>query len=136
MTAERKIAIKDFFNPSEHLYEDELGFNASDKKEARSVITREIFEYYICLVRLQMVFYHLDTDKYYSISTMAEPIKVKILPRNLDEPIIYWQCEHDADEDGEVIATFENEEDIWDNLRIDGKSLEEIIPRSFITALN
>lgn len=45
-------------------------------------------------------------------------------------------CLIDADEDGQVIATFEKEEDIWDNLRIEGKSLEEIIPRSFITALN
>lgn len=133
----RKIVVKDFFNPNDHLYEDELGFREFNKEEARSVITREIFEYYICLVHLQMVFYHLDSDRYYAISTMSKPIVVKVLERDKTRSqFIYWQCDHDADAEGKIIATFEKPEDIWDNLKIEGRSLGEIIQRSFITAMN
>lgn len=36
----------------------------------------------------------------------------------------------------QVFYYFDDEHDIWDNLRIHGKTLEEVLERSYIIALN
>lgn len=136
VTKQRVIVYPDFYEPGVHLYEDMLGFTPENKEEARSVNDREVFRYHICEVGLEMVFYYLETKKFYSISTMATPIKIKELKMYPERsPYPYWQCNRDQDEDATVLATFENPEDIWDNLFIEGKRIPEVLRSSFIVAL-
>jgi len=47
-----------------------------------------------------------------------------------------WQCDCDTHDDGQVLFSFVDAADIWDNVLIDGKRLDEVLERSFITALN
>lgn len=133
----RKIAIKDFRGPGQHVYEDELGFRSDMLKEARTLVAREAFRYHVEKVGLNLAFYYPETDTFYGIHTETIPIKVKILPRHREwSEYIAWQCDNDTHDDGEVIAEFNSASEIWDNLRINGKPFEEVISKSYITALN
>ncbi len=83
-----------------------------------------------------MSFYYLDNDTFYGIHSKRIPFELKELPRNRDKEYIGWHCECDTHDDGKVLYSFERVEDIWDTVRIDGKSLEEILDRSYILTLN
>lgn len=132
---QRKIAIKNFYGEGEHVYVDQLGWQPEERKEARTSVSKEIFEYEIVRVGLNMSFYYLDNDTFYGIHTEQLPIEFKILPRNKKEPFIGWQCDGDTHDDGVVLYSFNNAEEIWDTVRIDGKTLEEVLERSLILDL-
>ncbi len=134
--ANRKVIITDFFDKDEHLYEDQLGWTTREKQEARSFISKEIFDFEIVRVGLNIAFYYVDNDTFYGIHTECIPIEVKVLPRNRSEPFIDWQCKGDTHEDGEVIYSFDNPEELWTGIKINGKTLEEVLERSYIITLN
>lgn len=134
---ERIIAIENFRGVGQHVYTDELGFRSDMLKEARTLVAREAFKYHVESVGLNLAFYYPATDTFYGIHTENLPIKVKILPRHREwSDFISWQCDNDTHDDGEVIATFETAAEIWDHLVIDGKSFEDVLCNSYITALN
>ena len=128
----RKIVIENFYGEGIHLYEDQLGWQENERREAKSNVSKKIFWTEVVEIGWDISFYSLDEDLFWGIHTEEEPIVVKALPRNREEQYIFDQCEGDTHDEGEVIATFENREDIWDNLRINDKSLEELIQRSLI----
>lgn len=132
---QRKIAIENFYGEGEHVYVDQLGWQPEERKEARSSVSKEIFEYEIVRVGLNMSFYYLDNDTFYGIHTERLPIEFKILPRDREEPFIGWQCDGDTHDDGTVLYSFNNADEIWDTVKIDGKTLEEVLERSLILDL-
>lgn len=133
---ERKIALKDFWGKGKHVYDDELGWTLADKQEAQTLVSRELFRYHVEEVGLNLSFYDPVTDNFYGIHRECYPIECKILPRNINVEFIGWQCPGDTHPDGTVLASFEDEKDIWDNFKINGNSLEEVINRSYIIGLN
>lgn len=136
-TLQRKIAIRDYYGKDRHIYEDELGFRKCMKTDARSLVAREVFRYHVEEVGLNLAFYYPHTDTFYGIHTESLPIKVKILPRHREwSDFVGWQCDNDTHDEGEIIAVFESASEIWDNLHIDNKNLEEVLRESYITALN
>ena len=105
--------------------------------EASSLVSKEIFDFEVVQVGLNLAFYYVDNDTFYGIHTEHIPIEVKILPRDRDNsPYINSQCEGDTHDKGQVIYSFKNREDLWDGIKIDGKSLEEVLNRSVIITLN
>lgn len=133
---DKTIVIRDFYGEGDHVYASDLGWQELQKDEASSLVSREIFEFEIVRTGYNMSFYYLDNDTFYGIHTERLPIEVKILPRDRTQPFIGWQCECDTHDDGEVIYSFDDASKIWDNVRIDGKSLEEVIERSYIVNFN
>lgn len=132
----RKIVIPNFYGEGEHIYEDQLGWQPDTKQEAGTIISRKIFKFEVEEVGLNLSFYYLDNDTFYGIHRECYPIKCKILPRDRSEKYIGWQCDGDTHKDGIVIASFDDEHKIWDNLKIEGHSLEEVLARSYILGLN
>ncbi len=133
----RRVVISNFFGEGENLYEDQLGWTQRERQEARSFVSKEIFDFEVVTAGQNLAFYYVDNDTFYGIHTEEIPIEVKILPRdNSDSPYINSQCSGDTHADGEVIFSFENAEDIWNHVRIDGKTLEEFLNRSYIITLN
>ena len=109
----RTIALANFYGDGKHLYQDELGWWPSVKEEAHSQISRDIFEYEIV------------------------PIEFKILPMDKSQKNTCWQCEFDTHDDGEVLFSFDElSMKIWDTIRIDGKTLGEVLERSIIMTLD
>ena len=133
----RKIVVHNFFGEGEHLYEDQLGWSKKEKQEARSFISKDIFEFEVVTVGLNMAFYYVDNDTFYGIHTESLPVEVKVLPRdNPDSPYIHFQCKGDTHVSGEVIFSCGDSKELWDGVKIDGKTLEEVLNRSLIITLN
>lgn len=124
MRKERKIVLRDFYVDGEHIYEDMLGWLKINKEEARSMISKEIYDFYVTRAGLKLGFYYIDDDNFYGINREDWPYKVYKLSRDLSIKHLGYQSAVDnfCDE-GEEIASFEDENEIWDNLRIDGKTL-------------
>ena len=134
---DRKVVLRNFFGDGEHLYEDQLGWSELEKKEAKSDDIKEIFDFEVVLVGLNLAFYYVDDGRFYGIHTESLPIKVKILP--LDRPerqYINSQCRGDTHVDGEVIFSCRDPKELWDGVRIGGKPLGEVLSRSYIITLN
>lgn len=133
---QRKIAIENFYGDGKHIYVDELGWRQEERQEARSSVSKEIFDFEVVEVGLNLAFYYIDNDTFYGIHSEEFPILVKELPRDRTEPYIGWQCDGDTHDEGKVLYSFDKAEDIWDNVLIDGKPLEEVLERSYIIGLN
>lgn len=133
----RTIVVRDFFGNGEHLYLDQLGWTAREKQEARSFISKDIFDFEIVKVGLNLAFYYVDNDTFYGIHTERIPIEVKVLPRNNEAGLcLNSQCKGDTHVEGDVIFSCDNRDLLWDGIKIDGKSLEEVLNRSYIITLN
>lgn len=133
----RRIVVRDFFGENEHLYLDQLGWTTREKQEARSFVSKEIFEFEVVTVGLNLAFYYVDNDTFYGIHTECIPIEVKILPRDRDaSPYINAQCKGDTHADCEVIFMCDERSQLWSGVKIDGKSLEDVLSRSYIITMN
>lgn len=118
------------------IYRDQLGWQPEQFREARSFVSKEIFDYEIVRVGLNLSFYYFDNDTFYGLHTERFPIEFKILPRDRTQEFLGDQCHCDTHEDGEVLFSFQDREEIWNGVQIDGKSLEEVLERSFIVGLD
>lgn len=135
--ANRAVVVKDFFGENDHLYVDQLGWTSREKQEARSFVSKEIFDFEVVRVGLNLAFYYVDNDTFYGIHTECIPIEVKILPRDMEaSPFINAQCKGNTHDNGEIIFSCEDRNQLWDGIKIDGKSLEEVLGRSYIVTLN
>lgn len=133
----RKIAISDFFGKEEHVFTDQLGWQLAEKKEAGSLVSCEIWHYFICIVGLNISFYYPENDTFYGLHTEEIPFTLYRLPRDRERsPYAGLQCSGDTHERGEVVAEFQNRDEIWNNVSIEGKSLEYVLNHSYIIKLN
>lgn len=133
MMLDRVIAIRDFYGPDKHIYWDQMGFNAKIRDEMHSNVAHEIFVYALGVLGYELGFFYTGNETFYFVATMEVPIQVLVLPRDTQESsFIGWQCKADAYEFGTVIATYNTVQELWDGFKIDGKSLDFIIPQSYI----
>ena len=133
----RKIAIKDFYGPGESIYADQLGWQEADKKEARSLVSKEIWDYFICLVGLNISFYYPENDTFYGLHTEEIPYTLYKLPRCREcDSYPGNQCSGDTHEKGEVVYQTTDRNTIWNDIKIDGHSLEYVLNHSYIIRLS
>lgn len=133
MTTNRIIAIRDFYGSGKHIYKDQMGFTADVRDEMRSNVTHDIFAYALGIAGYEMGFFYTGDENFYFIAMMEYPIQVLRLPRDTRlSRFIGWQCVADDYSVGTILATYDTVQEIWDNFRIGDKSLEEIIPDSYI----
>lgn len=136
MERERIIVMPEFYD-DEPLYEDQLDWRPKHKAAARSFVSQEIFRFHIVEVGLNLAFYYVDNDTFYGLHTESFPIEFKVLPRDRSVSYVGGQCDADTHDEGEVLYSFdERTMEIWDTIRIDGKSLEEVLERSYIISLS
>lgn len=135
---DREIICPKFFGDGEPLYKDQLGWDQDSRLEAKSSVSKKIFNYFVVETGMNMVFYNADDGHFYGIHTELIPTPVFRFKEDPNESIPIWKtsCNTHDYEDGELIGSFLESEDIWDNLKIQGKSLEEILQRSYIVNIN
>lgn len=129
----RKIAVQDFFDSGQHIYEDQLGFDEEIRYAARSNVSKDIFVSQIDELHFELAFYYVDDNNFYFVTPMETPFQVLKINKHPEwSRFIGWQSDTNSYDDGVVIAEYDTAKDIWNNFRINGKSMEEIIHRSYI----
>lgn len=133
-----EILIDNFYKHTKdhHLYKSELGWSDRDLADARSDDPETVFRYHVEEVGFSLSLFWIDYREVYIIDTEKFPIEVRKCGYNpgWDGKYEYQKfimCgDHHAD--GEILYTFDDVSEIWDDLVINGKHLIDIIPRSVI----
>ena len=112
------------------------------KRDAQSDYPETIFRYIVEVEGLNILFYWFKDKNFYSIETGKSPVEVRRLYLN---PNWDGKCEYlkagiegspHTSSAGEILATFDNPTEIWDNLRIDNVPIGEVLENSVITDLD
>ena len=139
-----KVLIENFWNVGDangdkSLREDELGWPQSLKEDAQSDYPERIFRYVIEEVGFNLVFYWIKDRNFYVIETEKAPIEVRRLYPN---PQWDGKCEFlkvgllgegaSSCSAGDILATFDDEALIWDNLKINDVPIGDVLEQSKI----
>lgn len=136
-----EIIVRNFFPPrisqDPNLYSSMLGWGEREKFEAGSNDSRKIFEYFVLECGMNLAFYYTIDGKFYGIHREEEPIEFLELPLvpNWDGNYIWESCHSNTHEEGRTLCFVDDPNDLWDSIRIKGKSLDYILAHSFITSL-
>ena len=91
---------------------------------------------------LNILFYWLEDKQFYTIETELVPIEVRRIYDNPNWNGIYEfeksgaNTGPDTSSPGEILATFDDPAEIWDNLKIKGVPIGRIIEDSVIIELD
>ena len=138
-----KMLVPNFYRSTEDhaIYESDLGWQQWAVDDSMYTESSKIFYYYIVEVGLNMLFYYADDGWFYVIETEKEP-NIEVRRLNKDP---YWDGKYLTQSTkfgvgtcrpGEILYTIHRREDIWDTVKINGKSLEEVLARSVIMDLD
>lgn len=132
------VLIPDFFGEGKPLMSDQLGWTVEQKADAKSSVSRKVFEHFVEDLGRNLIFYYLGDGNFYGIHAEDCPTPVFRFRKNPSEPYIYDQLEGDTHdyEDGEVLFMVDCEKKIWDVVKIDGKGLEDILQDSYIVNIS
>ena len=144
---DRKIIKKNFWNVGDNgdrnLYEEDLGWTSNSFiQDARSDYPEDIFRYYVEMVGLNILFYWVEDENFYTIETEKDPIEIRRIYPN---PDYTGKSEYSkagngpgpsTSSDGEILATFEDPTKIWNNFTISGVPLAKVFERSVIIDLD
>jgi hypothetical protein len=138
MKQQSKVLVPNFFGEGEHLHANQLGWRKIDRQEAKSSVSKNIFNYFIEELGRNMIFYHIDSKAFYGIHAEICPTPIFRF-KDLNSKYVYdklgSQDTHDF-RDGQVLYWIDKNHDVWDSVLIDGKRLEEVIQNSFIVNIN
>lgn len=136
---DHRVIAKDFFEKGKNLEAWQLGWQVDHKMETKSSVSRKIFETYVDELGMNMVFYYLGDGNFYGIHSEQCPTPVFRFKKDLSEPFVYDQLgysdTHNYEEE-EILYMVPCDLKIWDVVKIDGKSLEEVLQNSYIVNIN
>lgn len=120
------------------LKESDLGWPLMLKQDSHSDCPETIFRYVIEIVGFNVLFYWTVDENFYVIETEKDPIEVRKLFLNpqWDGKTEFFKASSDFGPNtaspGEIIATYDNPVDIWDDLKIGGVPIGSVIEKSCI----
>lgn len=136
-----EVVVRNFYRHEPHeLRVSDLGWTRSDILGAMTDDPEMIFRHYIDITGFNMAFYYLDDGCFYNIFTERLPVDVRrMLPhpdwdgKYVIDSVVGGASTHAS---GEVIYSTDDASKIWDELRIGGKPIGEVLKRSVILALD
>ncbi len=104
----------------------------------KTSVSKKIFHAYIEVGHYNMIFYYVKDGNFYGIHAENCPIPVFRLKKKASRYPIYQIEDQDTHDymDGEILCMIPCDESVWDNVRIDGKSLEEVLQYSYIVNIS
>lgn len=135
MKNDSKIIVPNFFGKDKPLLANQLGWNPMQRRETKSSVSRKIFETYVEEWGRNFVFYYVADGNFYGIHAEECPTPVFRFKKDLTEPFIYDQLGNGDThnyKDEVILYMVPCNQNIWDVVKIDGKSLEEVLQDSYI----
>lgn len=143
---EQKVLIPNFF-PLEWygdscLYATDLGWSETSCLDAQSDNPESVFRYMVEVVGYNVLFFWVVTREWYTIETEKLPVEVRRLYHyeQWDGKYEYRKSGINGEPythyPGDVLATFNSPTEIWDNLKIEGVPIGDVLGQSFIAQLD
>ncbi len=132
------IVVPNFFGEGKNLETWQLGWQPENRSETKNSVSKRIFDTYIEVCHFNLIFYYVEDGNFYGIHGENCPRPVF---RFRIDPHIYpiYQIEDQDTHNytaNEILYMVPCSENIWDSVRINGKPLEEVIPRSYIVNIS
>lgn len=134
MKRDRTIAKENFFDRGSHLYTYQLGWSQEDRRASRSSVSKKIFNYYVVECGTNLIIYNVADDHFYGIHSELIPTPIFRFKEDPTQEVAMYRTANDTHyfDEGEILAEYENPEDIWNNFKLNGESMEEILQHSYI----
>ena len=132
------VVVPNFFGEGKNLEAWQLGWQPENRMETKSSVSKKIFNTYVQIGHFNMIFYYVEDGNFYGIHAENCPIPVFKFKKDDDRYPIYQienQDTHDY-KDGEILYMIPCDESVWDTVKIDGKSLEEVLQNSYIVNIS
>ena len=132
------VVVHNFFGEGKNLEAWQLGWQPENRMETKSSVSKKIFNTYVQVGHFNMIFYYVEDCNFYGIHAENCPIPVFKFKKDADRYPIY-QIENQDTHDyakGEILYMIPCDESVWDTVKIDGKSLEEVLQNSYIVNIS
>lgn len=128
------VVVPNFFGHGQNLEAHQLGWQLDDKLEAKSSVSKKIFNNYIEDMGMNMVFYYVDDNCWYGIHNEMCPIPFfRFKPK---EGILYpaeqLPCDTHYFRENDILQWIDCDARAWDVIKLEDHSLEEVLQRSYI----
>lgn len=135
---DHSVVVANFFGEGKNLETWQLGWQPDNRMETKSSVSKNIFKTYVEIGHFNMIFYYVGDGNFYGIHSENCPIPVF---RFKKEPSEYIDDQIDGQDthnymDGEILYMIPCDESVWDTVKIDGKSLEEVLQNSYIVNIS
>lgn len=120
---------------SPELTTDDIGWDIVRRREAGSDKTKDIFDYYVGCLGMDLSLYYLDKDRFYYIDMMNGEVALRrenpLWDGKYDyERVSVYDCQ--GDKEAEDSFAFDSVEQLWNKFNIDGKPLSYVLEHSVI----
>lgn len=98
---------------------------------------KEIFNYFWKNF-FSIIFFYVDDVNFYELFMESNPHKFWRIPKieDWDGKYIGRQILWESHQEGNVLCEFDDDTDLWETLKINGKSIGEVLERSYIAEIN
>ena len=135
--AQEKIILSNWSPNHPVITSAELGWRKSDYLDAMSRDPEIVFNYFWHNFN-SIVFYYPKDGNFYELFMEGSPFKFWKVPSNpeWDGKWIVDKISWNEHEEGEVLFTFNESANLWSELKVDGKSIGDVIKNSIIAEIN
>lgn len=134
---EEKVILTNWAPSDPVILSSDLGWRKSDYLDAESRDPETVFNYFWHNFH-SIVFYYPEDGNFYELFMESEPFKFwKVNQKpNWDEKWLIEKIAWNEHEEGDVLLTFDDDTNLWDTLKIGGKTIGEVISHSVIAEIN
>lgn len=138
MTKEPEVLIHNFFGEDQPLLSNQLGWTVDQKRNAKTSVSRKVFEYFVEELQRNLIFFYVKDGNFYGIHSENCPTPVFRFKKDTSEKYLFDQLEGDTHnyDEGEILYMIPCDEKIWDVVKIEGRSLEEVLQDSYIVNIS
>lgn len=132
------VVVPNFFGEGKNLEAWQLGWQPENRMETKSSVSKKIFQTYVEIGHFNLIIYYVVDGNFYGFHSENCPIPVFRFKKE-PERYIYDQLGNQDTHDymhGELLYMIPCDESVWDTVKIDGKSLEEVLQNSYIVNIS
>lgn len=136
MEKERELIMSNWMEFHPVITKADLGWSEECIRDAMSEDPEVIFNYF-WRNYFSIIFYYVDDGNFYELFMESTPHKFWRIPKleTWDGKYIGRQILWENHREGEVLFEFTDDTDLWNTLKIGGKSIGEVLKRSYIAEI-